>query len=64
MAFNSGGEFFRVKDIRDFDLLFDSLTSITEKEVTVDLSFYFLIGAILMLTLLWVMHSFRFKVVP
>jgi hypothetical protein len=64
LAFNSGGEFFRVKDVRDFDLLFNSLMNTTEKEVTVDLSFYFLIGGILMLTFLWVMHSFRFKVVP
>jgi Ca-activated chloride channel family protein len=64
LAFNSGGEFFRVKDVQDFDLLFDSLMNTMEKEVTVDLSFYFLIGGILILTLLWVMHSFRFKVVP
>lgn len=64
LAFNSGGEFFRVKDVQDFDLLFDSLMNTVEREVTVDLSFYFLIAAILVLTLLWVMHNFRFKVVP
>lgn len=64
LAFNSGGEFFRVKDVRDFDLLFDTLMNTMEAEVTVDLSFYFLIGAILMLTLLWVLYNFRFRVVP
>jgi Ca-activated chloride channel family protein len=64
LAFNSGGEFFRAKDVRDFDLLFDSLMNEAEKDVTVDLSFYFLIGSILMLTLLWTLHNFRFRVVP
>lgn len=64
LAFNSGGEFFRVKDVSDFDLLFDTLMNTMEAEVTVDLSFYFLIAAILMLTLLWVLHNFRFRVVP
>ena len=64
LAFNSGGEFFRVRDVEDFDLLFDSLMNKMSREVTVDLSFYFLIGAILMLTLLWVLHNFRFRVLP
>ncbi len=64
LAFNSGGEFFRVKDVGDFDLLFDSLMNTMESEVTVDLSFYFLVGAILMLTLLWVLHNMRFRVLP
>jgi Ca-activated chloride channel family protein len=64
LAFNSGGEFFRAKDVADFDLLFDSLMNKMSKEVTVDLSFYFLIGAIFMLTLLWTLHNFRFRVLP
>jgi len=64
LAFNSGGEFFRIRDVDDFDLLFDSLMNTTEKEVVIDLSFYLLMGAILMFTLLWVLHNFRFKVVP
>jgi Ca-activated chloride channel homolog len=64
LAFNSGGEFFRVKDVKDFDLLFDTLMTETKKEVTVDLSFYLLLGTIAMFTLLWVLHNFRFKVFP
>jgi Ca-activated chloride channel family protein len=64
IAFNSGGEFFRVTDVSDFNLMFDSLMNEAEKEVTVDLSFYFLIAAILMLTALWTLHNLRFKVVP
>ena len=64
VAFNSGGEFFRVRDVKDFDLIFDSLMSTTNREVTVDLSFYFLIVAILLFTGLWTAHNLRFKVVP
>jgi Ca-activated chloride channel family protein len=64
LAFNSGGEFFRVKDVRDFDLLFDTLMNTIEAEVTIDLSFYFLITAILIFTALWVMHNLRFRVMP
>ncbi len=64
LAFNSGGEFFRAKDVKDFDLLFDSLMNTMTQEVTVDLSFYFLIGAILMFTILWTLHNMRFKVIP
>ncbi len=64
IAFNSGGEFFRVKDVEDFDLLFDSLMNTMSQEVNVDLSFYCLMGAILLFTLFWVLHNFRFKVVP
>jgi len=64
LAFNSGGEFFRVRDVEDFDLLFDSLMNEMSREVSVDLSFYFLMGAILMFTLLWVLHNLRFKVLP
>ncbi|MBS3087145.1 VWA domain-containing protein [Candidatus Pacearchaeota archaeon] len=64
LAFNSGGEFFRVRDVQDFDLLFDTLMNTMNREVTVDLSFYFLIAAILMLTVLWVLNNFRFKIVP
>ncbi len=64
LAFNSGGEFFRVRDVKDFDLLFDTLMNKVSKKVTVDLSFYFLIAAIVMLTLLWTLHNLRFKVLP
>ncbi len=64
LAFNSGGEFFRVRDASDFDLMFNSLMDTAPKAVTVALSFYLLVIAILMLTLLWVLYNFRFKVVP
>jgi len=64
LSFNSGGEFFRVKDIGDLDATFNSLVRDTNKEVTIDLSFYLLLVAILLFTILWILHNLRFKVVP
>ena len=64
LAFNSGGKFFRVKDIGDLDETFNSLIRETSKEVVIDLSFYLLLSAILMFTILWILYNLRFKVVP
>ena len=64
LSFNSGGKFFRVKDIGDLDETFNSLIRETNKEVTIDLSFYLLLAAISMFTILWILYNLRFKVVP
>jgi len=64
LAFNSGGSFFRVKDIGDMGETFNSLIRETNKEVEIDLSFYLLLAAILIFTILWVLYNLRFKVVP
>jgi Ca-activated chloride channel homolog len=64
LSFNSGGEFFRAKDIRDLDATFNSLIRDTNKEVTIDLSFYLMLAAILVFTILWILYNLRFKVVP
>lgn len=64
LAFNSGGQFFRVKDIGDLDETFNLLVSETNKEVVIDLTFYLLLIAILVFTVLWVLYNLRFKVVP
>jgi len=64
LAFNSGGKFFRVKDVGDLDSTFNSLVRETNKEVTIDLSFYLLLLAILLFTILWILYNLRFKVVP
>jgi len=64
IAFNSGGKFFNVNDL---DEMRDSLESIfleTNKDVTIDLSIYFLIIVVVILTFLWVMYNLRFKTIP
>ena len=64
LSFNSGGTFFRAEDVGDLDVTFNSLIRDTNKEVVIDLSFYLLLVAILMFTILWVLYNLRFKVVP
>ncbi len=64
LAFNSGGYFFRVTDM---DSMRDSLETIyneMNREVIIDLSIYALMASIALLTLLWVMYTLRWKVVP
>ncbi len=64
LAFNSGGKFFMVKSSDDFYDSFDSLIHKANKKVTLDLTFYLLISAILLFSILWVLYNLRFKVVP
>jgi len=64
LAFNSGGQFFRVND---YDGMRSSLEKIflqTNKNVTIDLSIYLIIAAISLFTLLWILYNLRWKVVP
>jgi Ca-activated chloride channel family protein len=64
LAFNSGGEFFRVEDDVDLEISLKSLISEVNKEVTMDLTFYLLLTAIFIFTILWVLYNLRLKVVP
>lgn len=64
LSFNSDGKFFRVKDVKDFSTSFNSLVAETNKKVTIDLTFYLLLVAIFLFTILWILYSLRFKIVP
>jgi len=64
LSFNSGGEFFRAIDIKDLGDSFSSLIRETNREVTIDLTFYLLILAIVIFSILWILYNLRFKVVP
>ena len=64
LSFNSGGEFFRAMDIKDLGDSFSSLIRETNREVVIDLTFYLLIVAIFIFSILWILYSLRFKVVP
>jgi len=64
LAFASDGQFFRVKDIDDLGDSFESLIRETNRDVTIDLSFYLLILAIGLFTVMWILYNLRFKVVP
>lgn len=64
LAFNSGGKFFRVQSGEDFSTSFDSLIHGTNKKITIDLTFYLLLTAIFLFSILWILYNLRFKVVP
>jgi Ca-activated chloride channel family protein len=64
LAFNSGGRFFRAKDAESLSASFDALVKETNREVEIDLSFYLLLAAIAIFTLLWILYNLRFKVIP
>ena len=64
LSFNSGGEFFRATDLGDLGDSFSSLIRETNKEVVIDLTFYLLILAIIIFSILWILYNLRFKVVP
>jgi len=64
LSFNSGGQFFRVKDIEEMGASFDTLINETRKEVEIDLTFYLLLIAVVLFTILWVLYNLRFKVIP
>ncbi len=64
LSFNSGGQFFRVKDIGDLDESFNTLIGETHKQVTIDITFYLLLIAIGFFSILWVLYNLRFKIIP
>ena len=64
LSFNSGGEFFRAMDIKDLGDSFSTLIRETNREVTIDLTFYLLIMVIFIFSVLWVLYNLRFKIVP
>ena len=64
LAFNSGGQFFRVKDLDEMRNSFEKIFTETSKDIIVDLSVYCLIIAIVIFTIFWVLYNFRFRTIP
>jgi len=64
LSFNTGGKYFRVNDSSIFDEAAFSLSDNTNKEVSLNMSMYFLIAAILILFVNWILFNFRFETIP
>jgi len=64
LSSNSGGESFRAKNPGDMKDSFNSLVHETYKKVKIDMTFYLLLTAVALFTVLWVLYNLRFKVVP
>lgn len=64
LAYNSNGEFFMTQNENDLGSHIESLVSETNKEIEIDVTFYFLISAILIFSIMWVLYNLRWKVLP
>jgi Ca-activated chloride channel family protein len=64
LSYNSQGEFFSVEDGEELEESVKDLVNETYKRIEIDLTFYLLILAILIFTVLWVLYNLRLKVVP
>lgn len=64
LAFNSGGRYFLVTNKDAMKRSIEAIAGIKSRKVTIDLSFYFLLAALALFTISWILHNLRFKVVP
>lgn len=59
-AFNTNGQFFEVNKTSDFDNIIGKIN----KPIFIDFSLYFVIGAIALFLINWVLYNFRFRTLP
>lgn len=64
LAFNTEGDFFKISEEEDFDSSFNSILSGTDKEVSIDISLYLIFAALFLFIAGWLLHNFRFRIVP
>lgn len=64
LSFNTHGKFFSASDLKSLEDSFNELIYHTNREVRIDLSFYLLIGAIILFTFYWIIYNFRFRFSP
>lgn len=64
ISFNSRGEFFFVEDFESMKESLENVVGKTNRPVSFDLSFYFMITVLLLFTISWILHNLRFRVVP
>ncbi len=64
LAFNTDGKFFRAENLDKLDESFNELLRITNKEIVINLSFYLMIAALVLLSLSWVLYNLKLKTLP
>lgn len=64
ISFESEGKFFRVGDLVDLDESFTYIAEDFEQEVSIDFSFYLLLGAIVLFFINWVLYNLKLKTIP
>jgi Ca-activated chloride channel homolog len=64
ISFNSNGQFFMAENSEELEASFEEIVLKTNKEVSIDLSLHFLIGAIVLLSFSWILYTLRFRIIP
>lgn len=64
LAFNTQGKHFVVNNTKDMDLSFEEVLNHISGEYEIELSVYFLILSIILITFYWISYNFRFKTFP
>jgi Ca-activated chloride channel homolog len=61
---STGGEYFNVKTEAEMQLVYDQILDKKVKKVSLDLTFFLLIGGLALLVLEWVLVNTRFRIIP
>jgi hypothetical protein len=64
LAFNTDGKFFKASDLGVLDESFNDISVNSNKQISLDISMYLLIGALVLFSFGWITHNFRFKTIP
>jgi Ca-activated chloride channel family protein len=64
LSFNTEGNFFRVEDEKGFVESFNTLLKKSDREISIDISFYLLVSALILFFINWVLFNFRFRTLP
>lgn len=64
LAFNTNGKSYRASDLGVLDESFNDISMNSSQQVSLDISMYLLIAALILFSLSWISHNFRFKTIP
>ncbi|MDO8517282.1 MAG: VWA domain-containing protein [Nanoarchaeota archaeon] len=64
LALETNGRFFSANSLTNFDDSFNYLLKEVEKEVSIDISLYLMIAALVLFAFSWLLINFRFKIFP
>jgi Ca-activated chloride channel homolog len=64
LAFNTNGKFFQAQDLNQLDESFVTLVREVNRDVSIDLTFYLMFGALGLFTINWIFRNLRFRIVP
>ena len=64
IALGTGGKFFEASDSQSLKDSFEFILNNVSKKVTLDLTIYLLGGVLFLLIFIWILHNFRFRIIP